>query len=63
MKKREKNEKVDCCQFILALRMISCIFLKPGNKYVCGCMHCRGQAPNVEGIRHTSECCFQRRIN
>jgi hypothetical protein len=61
--KRKENEKVNCNQFILALRRSACIFLKPGNQHICACLHCRGQAVEADEIRHSDDCCFQRRVN
>lgn len=33
--------------------------LKPGNKCICLCAHCRRQAPKESEIIHSLQCCFR----
>lgn len=56
MKRKSTVEK--CSVYDYSLTASARNALKVGFKFICICVHCRGQAKTEADIQHTKECCF-----
>lgn len=53
-----KSRKERCDLYDYSLTESARQQLKKPNKFICKCIHCRGQATTEKEIQHSKDCCF-----